>query len=65
MGAWFVAEVWPNLFASLLWAPLAFVGSHVLLRRHITSAVGAARPEPTPTMDSNTRAKEGAHDTGR
>lgn len=39
-----VGEVWPNLFASLLWAPLAFGASHVLLRRHITATM---QPPPS------------------
>lgn len=33
---WLATQVWPNVFASLIWATPAFVAQHVLLRRHIT-----------------------------
>ena len=34
LAGWWSA-VWPNLAASVIWATPAFIGHHVLLRRHI------------------------------
>lgn len=40
---WFVAQVWPNLFASILWAPLAFAVQHILLKGHFTGELEKLR----------------------
>ena len=46
---WFVAEVWPNIVASVLWSTPAFITSHLLLRRHITQT---AQQTPQPTKEN-------------
>lgn len=38
LAGWWTA-IWPNLVASLIWAPLAFGAHHVLVRRHITKRI--------------------------
>lgn len=38
MGAWLLnawGQIWPNLAASAIWAPAAFVTHHLLVRRHL------------------------------
>lgn len=46
---WFVAEVWPNIVASVIWATPAFTINHVLLRRHITRT---AQHSPQATKET-------------
>jgi len=43
MWTWFVASVWPNIVASVLWGAPAFITHHKLMKRHITRTQGGDR----------------------
>lgn len=50
MGAWFVDQVWPNLFAALLWVPIAGAGhlaaTNKLIKHHVSKAVAESEEKP-------------------
>lgn len=43
--------IWPNLVASLVWAPAAFAAHHVGMRRHTTREIQRQTAELKAHMD--------------
>jgi hypothetical protein len=47
MWPWFVASVWPNIVASVLWTTPALWWHHRKIKKHVTQAVEAQVKENT------------------